>query len=76
MACDGDRRRFVLVLEDRPRALREGPGLHPSAPTRLKQLLKTLLHLHGFRCVEAKELPAEGDGPGGELRGSAGEKRR
>jgi hypothetical protein len=50
------RPRYLLVLEDYPARLR--PDMPEPAPAvvRLRWLLKTLLRLYGFRCVEAKEL--------------------
>jgi hypothetical protein len=55
----GNRPRFVLVLEDVPPKAREGMLPPTPAPIRLRQLLKMLLRLHGFRCREVREIPPD-----------------
>jgi hypothetical protein len=65
--------RYALIIEDYPPRLRENMAPPAPATIRLRQLLKQLRRLHGFRVVDARELatgdppPADGhaDGSGG-----------
>jgi hypothetical protein len=41
-------------------------SLHGSSIHALRAVLKRLLRTHGFRCVSAKEIPAQQDSPPGD----------